>query len=113
MINSEARVLNTQQVVTLFKDQGHDIEKLMGSPLDRVVSDNEGITLQFERRTVDINYIRQIIRLDILAKDLESHDLFFTEVEINGEIFTILSIDNEKQTAILQSKQHNPLAQLI
>lgn len=98
------RTLNTDKVRELYQEKGIDIEVLMGSPLETVLTTGAITTFIFTRRSVTLPYIQQIINQQRLAIELESEDLFYTDISILNEIFCIVNINRQAEVAIIQSK---------
>ncbi|MBT6143514.1 hypothetical protein HOH51_03290 [bacterium] len=98
------RTLNTDEVRELYQEKGIDIEVLMGSPLETVLTTGAITTFIFTRRSVTLPYIQQIINQQRLAIELESEDLFYTDISILNEIFCIVNINRQAEVAIIQSK---------
>ena len=101
--------INKDQIIQLYRNQGLDIEELMGSNLKKVtktITDEQQETdfeFIFDTRTVNLEYIKKIIQQFRLMTQMRAAEIVYPEIILNQNEFRIENIDMSTQKATLKS----------
>ena len=89
--------LNTQEVLSLYNQQGVDLEQVIGSPLMAVEKKDSELTFVFAEKDLSLNQIKQHVREFNIQSKMNQLDLVFPQFKIHGQLHFISAIDLETE----------------